>query len=255
MLASQAASQSIEDAIDARLLTGWRATDGSHIAALQIDLAPGWNTYWRAPGDAGIPPFFDWYASENLQAVDVEWPSPTALKQGRHTTIGYEGQVILPLRIRPDTPGRPIQLAGEIELGICRDICVPVRLDVSQALSPASTRPDPAIVAALANRPYTASEAGVGNVACRLSPVSGGLKLTAEITMKPLAGSELVVVESSNPYLWIAPATTRRVNDTLFAETVVQHVDGIGFALQRSNLRLTVLGQGIAVDVQGCRAG
>lgn len=255
LLGTQAASQSIEDAIDARLLTGWRAADGSHIAALQIDLAPGWNTYWRAPGDAGIPPFFDWHASENLQSVDVEWPSPMALKQGRYTTIGYKGQVILPLRIRPDTLGRPIHLAGEIELGICRDVCVPVRLDVAQGLSAASTRPDPTIVAALANRPYTAREAGVRDVTCRLSPVSGGLKLTAKITMKPLAGSEMVVVESNNPQLWIAPAATHRVNGTLVAEAVVQHVDGASFALQRSDVRMTVLGQGIAVDVQGCRAG
>ncbi|MEL7014329.1 MAG: protein-disulfide reductase DsbD domain-containing protein, partial [Pseudomonadota bacterium] len=76
LLGTQVAAQSIEDAIEARLLTGWRAADGSHIAALQIDLAPGWTTYWRAPGDAGIPPYFDWHASENLSSVDVEWPSP-----------------------------------------------------------------------------------------------------------------------------------------------------------------------------------
>jgi len=166
---TSAAAQSIEDAIQARLLAGWRTADGSHMAALQLDLAPGWNTYWRAPGDAGIPPHFNWRGSENLRSVAVEWPSPKAMKQGRHTTIGYDGQVILPLRIRPDAAGQPIRLEGEIELGICREVCVPIRLDLAQALPPAKTRPDPAIVAALANRPYTAREAGVREVTCRLS--------------------------------------------------------------------------------------
>lgn len=255
LLWSPAAAQSIEDAIQARVLAGWRAADGSHIAALQLDLAPGWNTYWRAPGDAGIPPYFDWRGSENLNTVTVEWPSPKAMKQGRHTTIGYDGRVTLPLRVRPDAAGQPIRLEGEVELGICRDICVPIRLDLSQALPPAQTRPDPAIVAALASRPYTAREAGVREVTCRLSPVSDGVKLTAAITMGALAGTEIAVVESSNPQLWIAPAQTRRVGDTLYAETVLQHVDGQSFALQRSDLRITVLGRGEAVDVQGCRAG
>ncbi len=254
-LGGPAFAQSIEDAIEARLLAGWRATDGSHIAALQLDLAPGWNTYWRAPGDAGIPPYFDWRGSENLRSVTVEWPSPKAMKQGRHTTIGYDGQVTLPLRIRPAAAGQPIRLEGEVELGICRDVCVPIRLDLSQALPPAQTRPDPAIVAALANRPYTAREAGVREVTCRLSPVPEGLKLTAAITMGALAGSEIAVVESSNPQLWIAPAQTRRAGDTLYAETVLEHVEGRSFALQRSDLRITVLGNGKAVDVQGCRAG
>jgi len=84
---------------------------------------------------------------------------------------------------------------------------------------------------------------------------SFGVKLTAAIRMGALGGSELAVVEASNPQLWIAPAETRRVGDTLFAETVLEHVDGRSFALQRSDLRITVLGKNKAVDVQGCRAG
>ncbi|MEM6576864.1 MAG: protein-disulfide reductase DsbD domain-containing protein [Pseudomonadota bacterium] len=255
LVATPSLAQSIEDAIEARLLSGWRAADGSHMAALQIDLAPGWNTYWRAPGDAGIPPSFDWQGSQNLQSVDVEWPSPKAMKQGHYTTIGYDGRVTLPLRIRPDAAGQPIRLEGEIELGICREVCVPVRLDLSQALPPAQTRPDPAIVAALASRPYTAREAGVSEVTCRLSAVPEGLKLTAAIKMGALSGSETAVVEANDPQIWIAPAETRRVGDTLFAETVLEHVEGRSFALQRSDLRITVLGNGKAVDVQGCRAG
>lgn len=255
LLWSPAGAQSIEDAIEARLLAGWRAPDGSHMAALQLDLAPGWNTYWRAPGDAGIPPHFDWRGSQNLRSVEVEWPSPKALKQGRHTTIGYEGRVTLPLRIRPNAAGQIVRLEGEVEIGICREVCVPIRLDLSQALPPAKTQPDPAIVAALASRPYTAREAGVREVTCRLSPVPEGVKLTASITMGPLGGTEIAVVESSNPQLWVAPAQTRRVGDTLLAETVLQHVNGKSFAIQRSDLRITVLGRGEAVDVQGCRAG
>ena len=46
------------------------------MAAVEIRLAPGWHTYWRVPGEAGIPPRFDWSGSQNLAAVAYEWPRP-----------------------------------------------------------------------------------------------------------------------------------------------------------------------------------
>lgn len=255
MLTNSAAAESIEDAIEARLLAGWRAADGAHMAALRLDLAPGWTTYWRAPGDAGIPPFFNWRGSENLRSVQVEWPSPKAMKQGNYTAIGYKDQVILPIRIAPQRPGQPIRLQGEIELGICREVCVPIRLELSQDLPAGNIRPDPAIVAALASRPYSAREAGVKNVICRLSKVPEGIKLSAEITLGSIRGLDMAVVEARDPKLWVAPAQTSRMGNTLYAETLLQHVEGRSFALQRSDLRITLLGAGQAVDVQGCRAG
>ena len=57
-------------------LDGWRQPDGSRLAAVEIRLAPGWHTYWRVPGDAGIPPSFDWSGSSNLASVAYEWPRP-----------------------------------------------------------------------------------------------------------------------------------------------------------------------------------
>ncbi|MEM9496967.1 MAG: protein-disulfide reductase DsbD domain-containing protein [Pseudomonadota bacterium] len=253
--ATTSGAQSIEDAIKATIVQGWRAADGDHMAALRLELAPGWKTYWRAPGDAGIPPSFSWQGSHNLEKVEVEWPAPSPIKQGRYMTIGYEGGVTLPLRVRPTASGQPIRLEGEVELGLCRDVCVPVRLELSQVLPTDRTRPDPRIVAALAERPYTAREAGVGTVECRLSPHSDGLRLRADIEIKSLGGDELAVVETSNPRVWVAPADTRREGGRLVAETTLHHVDGGSFALDRSDLRITVLGRSKAVDIKGCQAG
>ena len=50
-----------QDAVEGvALIAGWRQADGSRLAGIEIRLAPGWHTYWRAPGSAGIPPTFDW---------------------------------------------------------------------------------------------------------------------------------------------------------------------------------------------------
>lgn len=255
LFASFAQAQSFDDAILAKVLPGWRTADGSHMAALLITLGPEWKTYWRAPGDAGIAPVFDWRGSSNLAQVSVEWPSPKPIKQGPYITIGYDQAVTLPLRVWPKRKGQNVTLKGEVEMGVCRDVCIPVRLKISQALSAGSKKPDPRIVAALAERPYSAREAGVQRVTCELSTAKDGLALRAEISVPPLGGSELAVIEAANPKIWIAPAKTKRQGGRLIALTTLHHVDGRAFALQRSDLRITVLGRGKAVDIQGCSAG
>ncbi|HBN29997.1 MAG TPA: hypothetical protein DD416_01945, partial [Rhodobacteraceae bacterium] len=43
----------IEDIVQVRLIQGWQQEDGSLIAAVQVDLADGWKTYWRVAGETG----------------------------------------------------------------------------------------------------------------------------------------------------------------------------------------------------------
>lgn len=250
-----AVAQTMSDLVRAEILPGWRAADGTHIAGLRLTLKDGWKTYWRAPGDAGIPPQFDWAGSRNLSAVRIEWPTPSQILQSGMTTIGYDGTVTLPLRIDPRQRGADISLSGHIDMGVCKDVCVPVTLSFSKDLSGTRSAPDPVIVAALAERPYSAAEAGVGAVTCRLSPIEDGLGLRAVIDMPSLGRGELAVFETGDPNIWVAPSSTRREGGLLVAETTLHHVEGRAFAVQRSDLRITVLGPGSAVDIRGCQAG
>ena len=73
----------MEQPAHADLLTGWRLEDGRHAAAIRIRLDPGWKTYWRAPGDGGIPPSFDWQGARNLAGWSVHWPARCAPPDGR----------------------------------------------------------------------------------------------------------------------------------------------------------------------------
>ncbi|MGK7654357.1 protein-disulfide reductase DsbD domain-containing protein [Roseovarius sp. B08] len=166
-------AQETADMVQVDVLPGWRATDGSHYAALRLDLAPGWKTYWRSPGEAGVPPLFNWRGSRNMEGLDVIWPAPKPVPQFGYMTIGYDTDLVVPLRIRPEASGRDVRLEGQLEIGVCKDICVPVSVNVAQILPGAVSKPDPTIVAALTERPYGADEAGVREVACRLSPVAG----------------------------------------------------------------------------------
>ena len=251
-LAAAPATAQPADVARVELLPGWRTGAGTHMAALSITLAPGWKTYWRAPGDAGIPPRFDWRGSENLRGVAVHWPAPSIFTLGGYQTVGYADRVVLPLEITPSRAGAPVSLAGEVELGVCETVCVPITVGLSATL-PAGGGADPRILAALAQRPDTAREAGVGSVACTVSPIADGLRLTARIDLPEIAGEEAVVVELPDPSVWVSPAETAREGGTLTGRADLVPASGAPFALDRSDVRLTVLGGGRAVEIDGCR--
>ena len=243
--------------LDAQILPGWRLPDGRHVAAISLKLAPGWKTYWRTPGEAGIPPRFDWSRSGNLDAVQVDWPTPHVYTLDGLQTIGYKGRVVLPLTLTPAAKGQPITLNGEIHIGVCSDICMPVTMTLSRRLDATDTRPDPRIVAALASQPYSAKEAGLRGVTCHLSPVKGGLRLKAQIDLaKGTAQTpRATVVETGNPDIWVSQPQMTRKGSRLTAETELFHVEGRSFAFDRSGLRITLLDGDHAVDIQGCPAG
>ncbi len=92
---------------------------------LQIKLAPGWKTYWRTPGDAGIPPYFDWSGSENLKDVSISWPLPEKFETYGLTSWGYHDEVIFPIDVTLKEAGEPLDLKLRLQLGICENICIP----------------------------------------------------------------------------------------------------------------------------------
>lgn len=245
-------SQSYDRVVQADVVTGWRTQNGNHMAALKISLNPGWKTYWRAPGDAGIPPRFTWRGTGNMHDLEIIWPTPEVFYQNGMRSIGYQDTLVLPIKFTPSKAGKRIRLKGKLEIGVCRDICVPQTLRVSATLPASNTKRDPEIAAAIAARPLTSKEGGVERVSCTVSPTADGLKVIASMTMPSAGGREVVVIETSDPEVWVAEASTSRKGKTLTAVAEMLHVNGGGFMLDRSALRLTVLGTHHAVDIQGC---
>src|SRR5262245_13639356 len=79
-------------------------------AGIEIKLDPGWKTYWRYPGDSGVPPRFVFTRSENIQSVTVKWPAPNRFTDDSGQSIGYHDRVIFPLAIVPKDASRPVRL-------------------------------------------------------------------------------------------------------------------------------------------------
>ena len=94
-------------------------------AGIEIRLAPGWKTYWRYPGDSGIPPRFDFSHSKNVKSVTVRYPAPHRLTDESGTSIGYKHGVVFPLDIVPQNAAQPVMLAVKADYAVCEKICIP----------------------------------------------------------------------------------------------------------------------------------
>lgn len=252
-LAARAEALTQDQILSAALLPGWQTGSGSRMTALRLDLAPHWKTYWRSPGDTGIPPEFDWSGSKNLRAVKIHWPVPEVFHLNGMQSIGYAAELVLPIEVIPEDPGQPVELRARVDLGVCNDICMPASVSLSARLEGPGAK-DPAIAAALADRPVTAHEAGLRGIACDVEPMAGGLRVTARMDLPAARGDETVVFEPGRPGIWAGEAQTERQGNRLVAVAEMGAASGQPFALDRSAMVVTVLSPGRGVEIAGCPA-
>lgn len=136
-----------------RLIAGSAQPANSLRAGLEIRLKPGWHTYWRYPGDAGVPPRLNFTGSENVHAVNVLWPAPQRILEQGLTAIGYTGDVLLPLSVVPQTGSKPMTLRLTVEYAVCEKLCVPAQASLQLALTDRNSSYDTVLAAARSRVP------------------------------------------------------------------------------------------------------
>ena len=114
---------------------------GDAEAGLLIEMEPGWKTYWKMPGEAGIPPQFDWTGSSNLESVEVMYPVPGRFKDLSGETVGYHGQVVFPLLVKSKNPDEPVSLKLSLFFAVCKDVCIPASSELSLDLNSTELSP------------------------------------------------------------------------------------------------------------------
>jgi DsbC/DsbD-like thiol-disulfide interchange protein len=140
-----------------RLLAGSRS-GAVLLGGIAFQLQPGWHTYWRTPGDSGVPPRIDFGRSENIEAVTILWPAPTKFADGAGgTSLGYQKQVVLPLRIVAKNADRPVTLRADISYAVCEKLCIPVEASAELPFTSVASTEDSALSAALDTVPKPAT--------------------------------------------------------------------------------------------------
>lgn len=241
-----------ENVVKAELRPGWRTTQGTQMAALHLTLAPGWKTYWRAPGDAGIPPEFDWRGSQNIAGVSYFWPRPQVFDLNGMRTIAYKDELVLPIEFQLASPAAVTHVVGKIDIGVCDEICVPVSLTVAADLS-TETKSDPLIRTALTNLPTPAENAGIAKPQCKTEQIRDGLRLTTSIGLKGAAMGDFAVIELPERPVWTSPVETTAGGGWLVQVTDMVPADASPFVLNRSGVRTTIFTTaGDVIEVTGC---
>jgi DsbC/DsbD-like thiol-disulfide interchange protein len=179
----------------ARLIAGAAATEAnskSLRAGVEVELDPGWKTYWRDPGDSGTPPTFDFAESTNVKSVSMEWPAPMRFDDGAGGhSIGYHDHVIWPLRVTPKDASKPVSLHVKLRYAVCGKLCVPAEADLGLPLSGKKGAEDGALVAAEARVPRRTA----------LAPASdgGGVLAIRSVHREFDEGRQRVIVEVASP--------------------------------------------------------
>lgn len=235
------------------VLNGWHTEDGTYMAAVRFTLKDGWKTYWRAPGQNGIPPQFDWAGSENVASVQFHWPSPKVYTQNGIRTLGYKGDFILPFEVMPSVSGDPIRVKSQVEFGLCSDVCIPASSAIDAFMGQGPTYQQDLIKTALAAQPLSADAGGVHAVSCQITPNEDGMRITANIIFNNNAPDiDMVVIEFAAPNIWIDQSGLEQSQKAVTAQADLVSFTDVPLAMDRDKLRITLIGEQNAIEINGC---
>ena len=240
----------------ARLISAVEATGSSTQVdvGLQLRLTPGWHTYWRSPGDAGIAPSIDWKGSENFAGAEIAWPAPVRLPPlAGLETVGYENGVVLPIAVRLIRPGAPLHLHAEVDYASCKDICIPYHASLDLTLPAGLASPGldaPLLAEARARVPADLSAAQMDLLGAAVESKSGGAVLAVRLSSAgaPFSSPDLFIegLQSGAPG---RPETT--LSDS--GKTVTLRVPvsgGAATAIAGKSLKVTVVDGSRAAETE-----
>jgi DsbC/DsbD-like thiol-disulfide interchange protein len=176
-------------------------------SGVEIKLNPGWKTYWRYPGDSGVPPSFDFSKSENVKAVTVLFPAPMRFPDGAGgNSIGYKAGVVLPVHVVPNDPKKPVALRLKFEYAVCEKLCVPADANIELKLTGAASASDATVGAAEALVPKVTAigDSGVPAIrSVRREAGAGKPRIVVDVAA-PAGVSALLFAEGPNEK-WALP--------------------------------------------------
>jgi DsbC/DsbD-like thiol-disulfide interchange protein len=225
-----------------RLLAGSRS-GAVLLGGIAIQLEPGWKTYWRTPGDSGVPPRFDFSKSENVDAVTVLWPAPMKFDDGAGgTSLGYKQQVVLPLRIVAKNADKPLTLRANINYAVCEKLCIPVETSVELAFASVASTEDGALSSALDAVPKPANIGDPNPVTIRDVKRSGKSTVLVDVTA-PEGKDVSLFVEGPTPD-WALPVPKLEPNSPPGVKRFFFELDGLppGANPDGAALKLTLVG-------------
>ena len=225
-----------------RLLAGSRS-GAVLLGGIAFQLQPGWKTYWRTPGDSGVPPRFDFSKSDNIEAVTVLWPAPLKFDDGAGGhSMGYHDQIVLPLRIVPKNADKPVTLRADISYAVCEKICIPVQANAELPFTSVASTEDSVLFAALDTVPKPANVGDPNPLTIRDVKREGKSTVLVDV-VSPEAGNVSLFVEGPTPE-WGLPVPKLLDHAPPGVKRFAFELDGVppGTSPDGAALKLTLVG-------------
>ena len=225
-----------------RLLAGSRSGTVL-LGGVAIQLQPGWKTYWRTPGDSGVPPRFDFSKSDNVEAVTVLWPAPMKFDDGAGgTALGYKQQVVLPLRIVAKNADKPVTLRASVSYAVCDKLCIPVEANAELSFSSVASTEDGNLSDALNTVPKPANIGDANPLTIRDVKRDGKNNVLVDVAA-PDAREVNLYVEGPTPD-WALPVPKPVAESPPGVKRFSFELDGLppGASADGAALKLTLVG-------------
>jgi DsbC/DsbD-like thiol-disulfide interchange protein len=221
-------------------------------AGLEIRLNDGWKTYWRYPGDSGVPPLVDVSKSDNVKAVTVLYPAPSRFPDGAGgNSIGYKGDVILPLHVVPQDKAKPTTLRLKLNYAVCEKLCIPAEANLELALTGGASSNDASLGAAEARvpKPVQVGERGTpAIVAVHRQETSAKPKIVVDVAAP--SGAPVTLFAEGPTQEWALPLPEPIAGAPAGQQRFAFELDGLppGGTASGAMLRLTAVSGDHAVE-------
>lgn len=107
--------------------------DDYTMIAIELEMPTGTNSYWRVPGETGVPLQIELDPSQDVSIDQINWPFPERKLAYGYVDHVYYGDLVLPVRLHLGEQNSKLQ--ADIILGVCSDVCVPVSVTIDHQMS------------------------------------------------------------------------------------------------------------------------
>lgn len=194
-LAAATSWQDLAPGARGRLISSDTLSNGTTLVGLQLDLPQTSNTYWRIPGEGGIPTQIDFGASQGVGGATIVWPYPRIETPGGVREYVYRGPVVLPVQL---SAGEGAVLDASVTLGVCSDICVPVHahFELPLTFSTSDAAQSIRLAQALADAPAPWAGTSPPFAGAAIGPDGKTLVLSAP---DPAVAADSLIAETGDP--------------------------------------------------------
>ena len=220
-------------------------------AGLEIKLKHGWKTYWRYPGDSGVPPVFDFSKSQNVKSVTVLYPAPSRFPDGAGgNSIGYKDLVVLPLHIVPQDAAKPVMLNLKLAYAACEKLCIPAEANLELEVNGTETANE-SVLAAAEQRVPKVAHIGSGTPAIQSVKRDTGSGKPRVVVDVAAASGAPVTVFAEGPTGWALPLPEPVAGAPAGSQRFAFDVDGLppGEKPDGATLHITAVAGDKAVEV------